>query len=103
MATNRTATTKWRKIRDQRLKIDFDNGIHNCPLCRKPMDYEYSRRPNSAEVDHIIEWAKGGKDELDNTRVICRHCNQSRGGKVGAKRNRKTKTKPIDLTTTIQW
>lgn len=103
MATNRTATAHWKKIRDTRRQIDFDNGLTNCPLCKVPLDWEYSRRPNSAEVDHIIEWAKGGKDELNNTRVICRHCNQSRGGKTGAKQNRKAKAKPISLTTNIEW
>lgn len=101
MATNRTATAAWKKIRDKRRQIDFDNGITNCPLCNKPIDWEYSRRPNSAEVDHIIEWARGGKDELSNTRVICRHCNQSRGGRAGKKR--KPKAKPLSLTTTINW
>lgn len=101
MPTNRTATSAWKKIRDKRRQIDFDNGVTKCPLCPRQLDWEYSLRPNSAEVDHIIEWSKGGKDEVENTRVICRHCNQSRAGNTSARR--KPKAQPLNLNTAIEW
>ena len=101
MATNRTATTRWRKIRDERRAIALEQGIHNCPRCKAPLDWEYSRRPNSAEVDHIKAHSQGGLDELSNTQILCRQCNQSLGGKQGAKN--KAKPKPLSLHTAIEW
>jgi len=92
---SRTATTKWRKIRDQRRQLDLEAGIYNCPLCRTGLDWEYSLRPNSAEVDHITPHAQGGKDELNNTRVICRLCNQSRGGRENRQRAKTSAAKPL--------
>lgn len=33
-----------------------------------------------AEVDHLTPQSKGGKDTMDNMRVICRGCNVDKGG-----------------------
>lgn len=86
MATSRTGTARWIKIRDKRRALSIEQGIFNCPLCNIGLDYEYSGHPNSAEVDHIIEHSRGGKDTLENTRILCRRCNASRGGKEGRKK-----------------
>ena len=96
-AQSRTTTTKWRKIRDERRRIDLEAGVFRCPLCRTGLDWEYSGRPNSAEVDHIKPYAQGGADELSNTRVICRHCNQTRGGREGNARMRAKQSAPKPL------
>ncbi|GAA2545761.1 hypothetical protein GCM10009861_01940 [Neomicrococcus aestuarii] len=76
---SRTGTAKWKRVRNEALKEALEVGLFNCPLCRVPLDWEYSRRPNSPEVDHVIPHAKGGRDSLDNVRVICRLCNQRLG------------------------
>src|SRR5699024_9889149 len=84
---SRTATTHWRKIRDKRRQHDFDLGLTNCPNCNVYLDWEYSKRPNSAEVDHKIPFSAGGADTFENTQIICRRCNQSLGGKLGHQRS----------------
>ncbi len=33
------------------------------------------------EIDHIIPESKGGKTELENLQLLCRHCNRSKGAK----------------------
>ena len=82
MATSRTGTSKWIRVRNQVMKEALDMGLMNCPRCRVGLDWEYSLRPNSPEVDHIKPHALGGGDTVDNCRVICRKCNQELGGRL---------------------
>ena len=62
---------------------------------------------NSPEVDHIIPYAQGGQDTLDNVRVICKACNRRLGGKDGNKRRRLKEAEqafePKKLETTFEW
>ena len=79
MATSRTGTATWKRARTQALAKAKRLGITNCPHCKASLDYTKGLQPNSAEPDHIIPWALGGKDHVDNLVVICRRCNQSKG------------------------
>ena len=79
MATSRTGTGKWKNLRRRAIADAKNRGLTHCPLCRVQLDYEVSKTPSSAEVDHIHSVARGGRDEIENTRVICRQCNQKRG------------------------
>ena len=90
------------RIRDERLEQDFNNGMTNCVECKVILDWEYSRRPNSAEVDHIIPHSQGGADVLENTRTCCRRCNQSLGGKLGKKKQGIAAVK-VKYQTAIKW
>ena len=100
--SSRTGTAQWMRIRDQRRKIDLDEGLTNCPDCGIAMDWEYSGRPNSAEVDHIIPHALGGQDTLSNTRTVCRLDNQRSGGRLGGKR-RVYNAQRVRYETVIDW
>src|SRR5699024_11916667 len=51
MATSRTGTAKWLRIRRQAIKQAIEKNIFNCPTCGVGLDYEYSRQPNSVEVE----------------------------------------------------
>ena len=93
MATSRTGTAKWKRIRTQALRHAHNTGVTHCSLCRTPLDWTRSKTPASPEPDHIIEHTNGGTDTLDNLRIICRQCNQRRGGKLG-RQKQLTKHKP---------
>ena len=101
MATSRTGTAKWLRIRRQAIKQAINNNIFNCPTCGVGLDYEHSRQPNSAEVDHILPHSRGGEDSLANTQVICRWCNQRKGN--GAQRRKPMVPKRLEPQTTIPW
>lgn len=104
MATSRTGTTRWMKVRDERRRIALEQGIHRCPICRVGLDWMYPGRPNSVEVDHIVPHSQGGRDEIENTRVLCRHCNQSLGGRQGKGKPRfKKPPAPVPLKTSRAW
>ena len=68
MATSRTGTGKWKRVRKQAIDKAIANEQFNCLDCGIHLDYEHSIQPNSAEVDHIVPHALGGQDTLDNTR-----------------------------------
>ena len=100
IATSRTGTGKWKRIRQQALKQAIDNNVTHCASCGVGLDYEYSRRPNSAEVDHVIPYSKGGTDTLGNTTVICRWCNQRKGN---GRNLTVPQPKTIEPGTSIEW
>jgi 5-methylcytosine-specific restriction endonuclease McrA len=95
MAINRTATAKWMRIRDQARANAMDAGQTRCPRCRTGLDWEYSGRPNSAEVDHVLPHSQGGPDSIENTRILCRKCNQQLGGAL-------TRRKPRPVIETVE-
>jgi 5-methylcytosine-specific restriction endonuclease McrA len=45
-----------------------------CPRCRRTMT-----KRNPPQVDHIVRRREGGNSTRANLRIICRHCNRSRG------------------------
>src|SRR5699024_11172149 len=100
--SSRTGTAQWMRVRDKRREHDFNNGLTNCPECKSWLDWEYSGRPNSAEVDHIIPHARGGQDTFENTQILCRLCNQRSGGKLGGKR-RVYNAQRVRYQTVIDW
>lgn len=85
----------------------IESGQWHCLLCRVGLDYEYSRRPNSAEVDHIQPAALGGQDTLENTRVICRTCNKKLGDetkRVKAQQRKKERSvETVDAEPLLDW
>jgi len=96
MATNRTATTAWRKVRDQVRADAIERGQTNCPLCNVWLDWSQGRTPRSVEIDHVTPASRGGSDDPSGLRAICRKCNQQMGGALT-----KRKTRPIITTTDL--
>lgn len=94
MATSRTGTGSWKRIAQKVRATALDQGLTKCPRCKVQLDWEYSRRPNSAEVDHVIAHALGGQDSIENSRILCRRCNQQLGGQVKQEQARRT-PKPV--------
>lgn len=58
---------------DIRSVYEKQSGI--CPICGNRFEL------NEMEADHIIPWNKGGKTEIGNLQMLCKHCNASKGGK----------------------
>ena len=108
MVTSRTGTAQYKAWRTRVLHRGQREGILNCPCngncshhqgrrCNVVLDYTQGRRPNSAEPDHDTPWAQGGRNTLDNGKILCRRCNQSQGDKKQRKSQRRTKVKTITL------
>jgi len=111
VATSRTGTARWKLLRTTALRSAQDSGLTHCPCagpcrhhagrpCGVPLDYEQGRTPSSAEPDHITPHARGGRDELANIRVVCRRCNQARGGRS---LRASTPAAPATTTTLVDW
>lgn len=64
------STRKWRQIRAQILKRDYDT----CYICEGFAN----------EVDHIVPRSRGGTDEPDNLAAICKSCNSDKSDKLTA-------------------
>lgn len=101
MATSRTGTSQWKKVRKRALHLAQVRGHAHCPYCQVELDYKVSRTPASAEPDHITPHAKGGQDRLDNVAVCCRRCNQSKGNRLAPKGSTVLDAKP--LKTSREW
>ncbi|WP_412883840.1 HNH endonuclease [Arthrobacter phoenicis] len=101
MTTSRTGTSTWKKLRKRALHLAQAQGLTHCPYCSVQLDYAISLTPCSAEVDHVIPHSKGGRDRRDETQVICRRCNQSKGNRPAPKRVTVLKANP--LRTSRQW
>lgn len=96
MATSRTGTATWKRVRLEALSNAMDQGLTHCPRCRVGLDWEYSKRPNSPEVDHITPHSRGGTDAIENTRIICRKCNQELGGRLNKRARPPVETVTLD-------
>lgn len=115
MVTSRTGTTKYKAWRTAVLQRGLNAGIRRCPCkacnackngCGVILDYTKGKMPHSAEPDHIIPVARGGQDVLENGRVLCRRCNQSRGDgtrPVGPRRRRPPKVQSAWIEGSDRW
>lgn len=104
MATSRTGTAKWKALVRKRRAQAKRDGVENCPMpgCGVRLDYTQGiRARNSVEVDHIVPHSQGGRDEYENTMVLCGHCNRRKSdNKTKVKRKR---SESFVLQTSRQW
>lgn len=68
-SSDRGYGAKWRKLRDQRLKLDS----YMCQVCLKVGIYT-----KADAVDHIIPKSQGGTDSITNLQSICNSCHTSK-------------------------
>lgn len=58
----------------------YEKQEHRCPMCVKNginTEYEFEEM----QGDHIIPWCKGGHTVESNLQMLCRRCNNEKGGK----------------------
>lgn len=55
------------------------DGLDKCPLCGTLLDLHGTGDGAPIDVDHLIPYSLGGEDRADQCRVLCQHCNRSRG------------------------
>lgn len=54
-----------------------------CAICHGPINYTLKTPdPGSFEVDHIIPFAKGGPDTLENKAAAHRACNRAKSDSI---------------------
>lgn len=96
MVSSRTGTSQYRHWRKRVLAAGRAAGITHCPSCNVVLDYVNTLTPASAEPDHILPHRWGGKNVLENGRVLCRRCNQSRGDRVNVPK-RQSRPSSVDV------
>lgn len=80
-SNNRTSTSEWRKIRQQ--------AKHTLPYqCAHCGDGE------PLELDHIINHARGGTNELNNLQWLCKPCHKRKTQKEATAARNAWKRKP---------
>ena len=99
MTTSRTGTATWKRVREQAIRRAKRQGLTNCRHCGVLLDYDVSKQPSSAEVDHLTPHSAGGQDHLNNVEVICRLCNQSKGNRQSPKQRQA----PSTIKTSREW
>lgn len=57
----------------------YEKQEHRCPCCQAQgieMEYPFEEM----QGDHIVPWCKGGRTVDDNLQMLCRKCNNDKGG-----------------------
>lgn len=67
-------SSRGRKWREQIRPLVLEMYNHQCVVCGTT---------ENPTVDHIIPKSKGGTDDLENLRVMCKKHNTSKGARLG--------------------
>jgi len=62
----------WNSVRKTMTEKVLARDPHMCANCGSI---------NELEIDHIIPLARGGTNDLDNLRILCKKCNQQKWAK----------------------
>lgn len=65
------------------VRIDFweDQG-RMCHYCNKKLPRPGTKSGRNTQFDHVVSYADGGDDTLDNMVLCCRRCNLDKGKKT---------------------
>lgn len=69
-----------KKTIKEKRRFLFDICGGKCPECGREMSLTNHRAKNSyMTIDHIVPKSKGGTNNIQNLRALCRSCNIKRG------------------------
>ncbi len=60
-----------------------EKAISNCPQCVLDNEFAHTDKIwdfNEMDGDHIVPWSKGGKTEIANLQMLCKHHNHVKSG-----------------------
>lgn len=61
---------------DEKIRREtYERQRGKCPICGEHFEF------NEMHADHIKPWCKGGRTVAENCQMLCRKCNQEKGGK----------------------
>ncbi|WP_420886790.1 HNH endonuclease [Brachybacterium muris] len=86
MASSRTGSATWKRVRKVVIARAIRDGLDKCPLCGTLLDLHGTGDGAPIDVDHLIPYSLGGQDHPDACRVTCRSCNRSRGNGTRTRR-----------------
>ena len=100
MATSRTGTSRWKRIRAQAIADAIRDGLDKCPLCGTLLDLHGTGDGAPVEVDHVIPHVVSGVDDISGVQVMCKTCNRRKGSGQARKPHPIVRAEPPTL---IQW
>lgn len=58
-------------------------GISNCPYCAIGHDASAHKiwKQSEMDADHVTAWSKGGKTDIQNCQMLCKHHNRAKGNR----------------------
>lgn len=61
---------------DEKIRREtYERQRGKCHICGEHFEF------NEMHADHIKPWCKGGRTVAENCQMLCRKCNQEKGGK----------------------
>lgn len=58
-------------------------GTSNCPYCAIGHDASAHKiwKQSEMDADHVTAWSKGGKTDIQNCQMLCKHHNRAKGNR----------------------
>lgn len=68
----------WRKHQDGKYRKNIRKSVRDAVMQRDNYQCVWCGTTDNLSLDHIIKYSAGGEDSIENLRVLCMPCNQSR-------------------------
>lgn len=79
---NRKGISK--SMRRRILEEQEREGVRFCYMCGVELNYDHHGRDESATLDHVFPHEYGGDSEIENLKISCKKCNDTKGSYISA-------------------